>query len=152
MWQLKEVTRAPFTPLWHVQPFLKASVWRTSCMWEPGLIFCYICSSCSNTSRSLLRWLINTREHGGHNGSVGTWKQSWDSESCWFIPPNADWSLESLTWGYFSSLSGLSLVEGGCFVLLLACCTTPDRLGHHCYRLCHLCQLFPSSNQNLQSA
>lgn len=151
MWQLKQVTRAPL-PL--IRTCSRSSVWRTSCMSEPGLIFCCICSRCcGNTSRSLLRWpRINTREQDGHIGSVGTWKQYCDGDSCWFIPPNADWSFESLTWGYFSRLSGLSLMEGGCFVLLLACCTTPNRLGHQRYRLCRLCQLFPSSNQNLQSA
>lgn len=31
--------------------------------------------------------------------------------------------------------SCLFLVEVGCLVLLLACCTTPSRLGHLCYRL-----------------
>lgn len=31
--------------------------------------------------------------------------------------------------------SCLFLVEVGCLVLLLVCCTTPSRLGHLCYRL-----------------
>lgn len=146
MWQLKQVTRAPFIP--------HRTCSRSSKHLCGELLACqsqdwFSASFAAAVVVTLLRacWdgrLINTQEHGGHNGSVGTWKQYCDGDSCWFILPNADWSFESLTSGYFSSLSGLSLVEGRCFVLLLACCTTPNRLGHQCYRFCHLSQLFPA--------